>query len=233
MVRKAYAKKLTFVTTNCDGHDDETCLLIPCLLLMESLDSSPAEIAGYAVFPLKLPSLPSFPHPATHYLYVSPHQPKLPTPTASRSLFLVNIPFDSTELHFKQLFSKQIGLPAGRIESVQLGQKPKATSHSDLRTLEESAKTSRKRKRFSQKNDLKDLKDAALPSTWDRDLQTNGLTAVVLFVDRKSMEIALKTVKSLCKQKVRPLWGDGIEGDLPPLGYARMCKNRTQRTPLT
>ena len=200
---------------------------------MASLPSTPTEIAGYVVFPLKLPSLPSFQEPAWHYLYLSPHQPKLPTPTASRSLFLVNIPFDSTELHMKQLFSKQIGLPAGRIESIQFGQRRNVSTHDGLQPRHHRSTKSKKRKRTSQSDFTKDLEDAALPSTWDRDLQTNGLTAVVLFVDRTSMEIALKTVKSLRKQKVQPLWGEGVEGDLPPLGYARRCTNHPLQNQLT
>ena len=184
---------------------------------------APAEIAGYTVFPLSLPPLPSFPTPATHYLYLAPHQPKVPTPTASRSLFLVNVPFDSSEAHIKKLFSTQLGLPAGRIEDVQFeGQRRKLCTQDDTKHLNNATNNSKKRKRSSERSHTKALESAALPTTWDRELQLNGSTAIVLFVDRSCSEAALKAVKLLRKQKIQPTWGEGVEADLPPLGYPRM-----------
>lgn len=186
---------------------------------MRPSTSIPAQIAGYAVFPLSLPSMPSFPTPATHYLYLGPHQPKTPTPTASRALFLVNIPFDSTEIHIRHLFSSQLDLPAGRIEDVQFeGQRRKAHASEQLPSRK---KNNKKRKRDSEAVNMQVLEGPAFPATWDRDLQTNGLTAIVTFVDRTSMDIALKAVKAFAKQGRQPVWGEGVEDKVPPLGSAR------------
>ena len=189
---------------------------------MPSSTMMPPHIAGYNILPLSLPPLPSFPEAATHYLYLVPHQPKIPTATASRSLFLVNVPFDSTETHIKHLLSIQIGLPAGRIEDVQFeGQRRKGSG------MDESSgpkthqnKKSKKRKRGSNGNTIEEMEGAALPPVWDRDLQTNGLTAIVLFVDRASMDAALKAVKSARKEQREPVWGEGLEGKVPALGSA-------------
>ena len=190
---------------------------------MAAEPSIPRQIAGYQVLPLSLQPLPSFPIAATHYLYVAPHQPKIPSPTASRSLFLVNVPFDSTEGHIKYLLSAQIGLPAGRIEDVQFEGQRRQGNNPDKRapSSQNGVQKGKKRKRCSDGVDLENLKGAALPSTWDRELQTNGLTAVVILVDRASMEAALKAVKAARKESRDLVWGEGIKDDLPALGSAR------------
>ena len=182
---------------------------------------TPLQIAGYRIFPLSLPPLPSFPQAATHYLYLIPHQPKIPTPTASRSLFLVNVPFDATEIHIKHLLSTQLGLPAGRIEDVQFQGQGRNSGMDDASGPKASSNTkSKKRKRASIGESLEDMEGSALPSVWDRDLRTNGLTAVVLFVDRASMDAAFKAVKVIRKDRREPIWGEGLEGKLPALGSA-------------
>ena len=188
---------------------------------MPSSTQIPLEIAGYRILPLSLPPLPSFPHTATHYLYLTPHQPKIPTPTASRSLFLVNVPFDATEIHIKHLFSTQLGLPAGRIEHVQFQGQRKDSGIDEASGPKASSNTkSKKRKRANTGGSLEDMQGVALPSVWDRDLQTNGLTAVLLFVDRASMDAAFKAVKVIRKDRREPVWGEGLEGKVPALGSA-------------
>lgn len=178
------------------------------------------EIAGYKVLSLSLPPVPSFPGAATHYLYVAQHEPKIPSPTASRSLFLVNVPFDATGAHIKHLFSVQLDLAAGRIEDVEFNGRRKGDQPAVLTSKVE--KKGRKRKRSPENGIIRDNEDAALPSTWDRDLHTGHLTAIILFVDRASMSAALKAVKSFRKQKKEPVWGEGMEGKAPSLGSASM-----------
>ena len=186
---------------------------------MPSSTRIPLQIAGYYILPLSLPALPSFPQSATHYLYFAPHKPKIPTPTASRSLFLVNVPFDSTEIHIKHLFSAQIGLPAGRIEDVQFeAQRRKSGGNDEAKSGQD--KKGKKRKRGSSGGSLENAEGAALPSTWDRDLQYGDLTAVVLFVDRASMDAAFKAARAIRKERIEPVWGDGVEDKVPALGSA-------------
>ncbi|KAL9044113.1 MAG: hypothetical protein Q9214_002725 [Letrouitia sp. 1 TL-2023] len=190
---------------------------------MEILDSTPKEIAGYTIFPLALPPHPSFPEAAVHYLYLCPHEPKVPDASASRSLFLANIPFDSTELHLKGLFSVQIGLPQGRIEDVRFeGQrrKPKDTAHQNL-SISAHGQKGNKRKRGSKVGNIEEIDAATLPLTWDRDLRTGVSTAVVVFVDRESMETALRAVKKKGNERDPPIWGKGLEDKIPALGSSR------------
>lgn len=188
---------------------------------MPSSTKVPLQVAGYNILPLSLSPLPSFPHAATHYLYLAPHQPKIPTASASRSIFLVNVPFDATELHIKHLLSAQIDLPAGRIEDIQFeSQRRKGGIEGEPWTQSNQGKKSKKRKRGSGNDDIENIEGAALPAIWDRDLQTNGLTAVVLFVDRVSMEAALKAAKMTRKENREPIWGEGVEKKLPALGSA-------------
>ncbi|KAI4280488.1 MAG: hypothetical protein L6R35_005878, partial [Caloplaca aegaea] len=188
------------------------------------LDSPiPLEIAGYTVFPLSLPPLPSFPVSATHYLFIRPHQPKLPTPAAARSLFLVNVPFDSTELHIKNILSIQIGLPHGRIEEVQFaGSRSTAPKVKDAAAKPSNGKPGKKRKRVYEDRAIEELEGTALPATWDRELRKDGLTAVAVFVDRPSMDAAFKAVRRIHKNSTAPVWGEGTEGHVPPLGSASM-----------
>ena len=189
---------------------------------MPSSTKMPQQIAGYSILPLSLPPVPSFPETATHYLYLQPHQPKIPSPTASRSLFLVNVPFDSTEIHIKHLLSTQIGLPAGRIEDVLFeGQRKKGSGMDEVSgPRAPQNKKSKKRKHGSNGDVIEDMESVALPSVWDRDLRTDGLTAVVLFVDRASMDAVLKAVKSSLKERRVPVWGEALEGKVPALGSA-------------
>lgn len=183
----------------------------------------PFQIAGYNVLPLSLPPLPSYPITATHYLYLAQHQPKIPTRNDYRSLFLVNVPFDATDLHVKILFSTHLELPAGRIEEVTFeGGKRRNTKGLESNTSKKQEKKGKKRKRESESIDIDLVQGAELPSTWDRDLQTHGFTAVVLFVDQASMEAALKAAKSVRKQSKKIIWGEGTEGKVPALGYASM-----------
>ncbi len=182
--------------------------------------TTPLQIAGYTILPLSLPPLPSFPTAATHYLYLAPHKPKLPSATTSRSLFLVNVPFDATEKHIKHLLSAQISLPAGRIEDVQFEGQRKRGAAKEAVAVQKPVKKGKKRKRGSDADNLGDLEEAVLPSVWDRELQTGGLTAVILFVDRASMEAALKAVKAVRKEEKEPVWGEGVDNTVPALGSA-------------
>ena len=192
--------------------------------------SVPTSIGGYVVLPLSLPPIPSFPTPTTHYLYLAPHEPRIPSPTASRSLFLVNVPFDATEAHIKHLFSSQLALSHGRVEDVQFEAYQKRGYHGDGAVVQpaQEEKRGKKRKRVTQAGPIEDEEDAALPETWDRKLQFNGGTAVVLFVDKASMNAALKEARKKRKEGRQIVWGEGIEEKLPKLGSTSKCGMRAE-----
>jgi len=71
---------------------------------------------------------------------------------------------------------------------------------------------SKKRKRVEEE-------DAAmeLPPSWDRDIQRSVSAAIVIFVDKPSMEVALKHVKRAAKTRTELLWAQS-EDRLPALG---------------
>ncbi|KAL8675166.1 MAG: hypothetical protein Q9168_000419 [Polycauliona sp. 1 TL-2023] len=192
----------------------------------------PSEVSGYRILPLSLPPLPSYPVSATHYLYLRPHEPKLPTPAAARSLFLANVPFDSTELHIKRLLSAQIGLPPGRIEDVQFeGTKRKTEGLAVVVAHPKNERKVKKRKMSDEHGGIEDLDGTALPVIWDRELRTDGRTAVVVFVDRLSMEAAYKSVKRVARDGPMPIWGEGTEGKVPSLGLPRYLRHSELQYP--
>ncbi|KAL8948194.1 MAG: hypothetical protein Q9222_005600 [Ikaeria aurantiellina] len=199
---------------------------------MASQEKRPQEISGYRILPISLPTLPSYPVHATHYLYLRPHEPKLPTPAAARSLFLVNVPFDSTESHIKNLLSVQMGLPQGRIEEVQFeGAKKKNHDSESIAPKSVIEKKGKKRKRHYGKDDIEELEGTAFPDVWDRSLRVHGLTAVVVFVDRSSMEAAIRAVRARSNEDHAPVWGEGLDGKVPALGSARYLNHHKLQYP--
>lgn len=193
---------------------------------MAPANSIPLQISDYRVLEIALPPVAAYPTPATHYLYLRNHDPKLPTPLTPRSLFLVNLPIDATKAHIKHLFSSQLGLPSGRIENVQFegseGNIFTSPTEGVLASTGEADLTTKgkKRKRGNEGVTTVDLERAALPDVWDRELHRSGSTAVVVFVDRASMDASLKAVSKARKIGKKLLWGEGIEATLPALGSA-------------
>ena len=192
---------------------------------MAANSTIPMKISDYYILPISLPPLASLPTPATHYLYLRPDEPKLPTPTTPRSLFLVNVPFDATDVHIKHLFSEQLDLPNGRIEDVVFQGTKASTSKSEgqeaLQPQNYLGKKSKKRKREAEVENLEIL-GVGFPSTWDRELHKSGSTAVVVFVDRASMEAVVKATRRSRKEEKNIVWGQGLEGKIPALGSASM-----------
>jgi len=185
------------------------------------------EIAGYTVLPVQLPPTPAFPKPATHYLYLRRHEPRIPDPDSPRSLFIVNAPIDTTETHLRHLFAAQ--LSAGRVEKVHFENVPTKKKHSPP-TLSAS-KNNKKRKRITA-DDLQSQLDAIdLPSTWDRQLQKSGAHAVVIFADKPSMENSLKAAAKAAKKGTQIVWAEGIEDRVSPLGLARYQNHEQLRYP--
>ena len=186
----------------------------------------PSTIQDYHVLPLSLPSLPSLDLSSSslvHYIYLKPHAPSIPTPESPRSLFLVNIPIDSTASHFKHLFSIQLGLSAGRIVDVQF-EKDLTKDRTSATTPPVSAapsanvsKKNKKRKRVHENDDAEDSLDSyPLPSTWDRQLHRSG--------SKVSMEAVLKAARGLLRQRRTVVWGEGVE-EVEPLGAQRELWN--------
>lgn len=194
-------------------------------------DKKPTEIAGYTILPLHLPPTQSFPTTATHYLYLRRHVPRIPDPDASRSLFAVNIPVDTTGLHLRHLFGTQ--LAAGRVESVSFEDIPTKKSGRAIQTDAVTNTNSKKRKRVTADELQTQLDDVSLPGTYDRRLQKSGAHAVIIFADKPSMEASLRAASKIAKKgdKGAVTWGEGLEDRLPGLGVSRYQSHESLRYP--
>lgn len=187
------------------------------------------EVAGYTALPIQLPAVSSFPQSATHYIYIRPHEPRIPDPDSPRSLFLVNVPIDTTETHLKHLFGAQ--LSAGRVERVEFEDVPTKKKSVGAFAQDSLAKKSKKRKRVTADDLESQLEDIWVPSTWDRKLHKSGAHAIVVFVDKPSAEASLKAARKASKNRTKIVWGEGIEGRVPPLGFQRYTTHERLRYP--
>ncbi|KAI0532037.1 ribosomal RNA-processing protein 7-domain-containing protein [Xylaria digitata] len=179
-------------------------------------DSTPSE--GFSTLPISIPPLPSYPVHTTHYIYLRRNAPKISMPNDSRSLYLSNVPTDSTEAHFRALFSNLVG--AGRFESITFEQDKRSAKFShEPAQAERLARHHKKRKREDEElQDKKEEAAAELPETWTRELHRSGSSAVALLADEKSVDSVLKAIKKLSKTKKYPVWGEGLKGGVPEFG---------------
>ncbi|KAG9235113.1 ribosomal RNA-processing protein 7-domain-containing protein [Amylocarpus encephaloides] len=188
-------------------------------------------IKSYTILPIIIPSTPAFSKATTHTLYLQPHTPKIPTEADSRSLFLVNVPVDSTAVHLRGIFANLLGA-VGRVDDVLLdGEKNRTTSPA---LIAPAPVPSKKRKRVQENANLE--LDDALPEIWDRSLHRSGSTAIVVFVDTRSAEAVLKAITKIHKSEKSgqwPTWGAGIKDKVPTLGSARYANHHTLRYPDT
>ncbi|PYH88829.1 ribosomal small subunit assembly protein [Aspergillus ellipticus CBS 707.79] len=186
------------------------------------------EIGGFGILPLRFPASGPNSKPATHYLYLRAHEPRIPDVDTPRSMFLVNVPVDTTETHLRHLFGTQ--LAAGRIERVDFEAVP--TKKKGVQTTPQGNITSNKKRKRVTADELQDqLDDIQLPSTWDRKLQKSGAHAIVVFADKPSMEASLKAARKAAKKNSPIVWGEGIEDRIPPLGLQRYVAHAQRRYP--
>ncbi|CUS15185.1 unnamed protein product [Tuber aestivum] len=160
--------------------------------------SPPAQIASYTILPITIPATP-LAGTATHFLYFRKHSAKQLAPHDPRSLFAVNVPIDSTTTHFRALFTK---IGGGRVERVIFEEGGGARCGHG------------KRKRASEDEEVGG-------DVWDRPLRKSGSTAVVVFVDKPSRDMAIKAAGKVSTTAV--VWGDGISEviNIPALGISR------------
>lgn len=182
------------------------------------------EVGNFLALPVTLRSSLTTSEDAKHYIYVKPHDPKLADEDAARSLFLVNIPVTTTEEHLKHLFTTQ--LSAGRVRDVHFSEHAAGTS-----AVATSTGRSKKRKRMTADEIEAGLDKHHLPIVYDRQVHASGSTAIVVFVDRPSMELSLKVARKVVKSGQELIWGEGIEDKLPSLGLERYQRANQLRYP--
>jgi ribosomal RNA-processing protein 7 len=188
----------------------------------------PPSLGEYVILPIFIPPLPSFPVKATHCLYIKHHEPKIPTPSDVRSLFLVNVPIDSTETHFRAIFTTLVG--AGRFESIIFENERRPSTPTTVVETTMKKDKNLKRKRGIEGKSMESTV-CQLPKVWDRDLHRSGSTAVVVMVDQKSVEATLKAIRKVHKSGAYPIWGAGVEEKVPKLGSQRYLAHHTLRYP--
>ena len=174
-------------------------------------------IGDYSILPVSMPETGSYPVQVVHSIYVRPHTPKIPTPLDSRSLFLVNIPIDTTEQHIRSIFSSLLG--AGRFETVIFENERQNAPLGTETQLIQSTKN-KKRKHSDVVADNSAPAETGLPKAWDRTLHRSGSTAVAVLADARCVEHALKAIKKANKSGEYPVWGAGVS-NVPALGSAR------------
>lgn len=182
------------------------------------MSSIPKTIGEFSVLPLSIPPLPSYPRTTTHYAYVRRHAPNHPTPDDDRSLFVTNVPVDSTEPHFRAIISTLAG--NGRFESIsfEADRREKPVSLEPAQAARLAAIASRKRKRDESDSEDEEEQVARLPPTWTRQLHRSGSTAVIVLADEKSVDLVLKAIAKVHKTKKYPVWGEGVQDKVPQLG---------------
>jgi ribosomal RNA-processing protein 7 len=174
----------------------------------------------FTILSVRLPPAPSFPIAATHEIRVRRNAPKIPTEDDSRSLFLKNIPADSTETHFRALFTDLVG--AGRFESIAFEDETKEALAVAPALATKVNGFAKKRKRTDVEDDerAREEEAARLPETWTRRLHRSSSTAIVLLADEKSVQLVLKAITKLQKTRKYPVWGNNVEDDASFLGPA-------------
>ncbi|RMZ90210.1 hypothetical protein DV736_g2577, partial [Chaetothyriales sp. CBS 134916] len=183
------------------------------------------EVSGFIALPLHLPSAIDLQATVQHYLYLRPHDPAVPDEDTPRSLFLVNVPVTTTEADLKYLFMTQLN--GGRIDKVCVAETaPGRTAIAATK----AARSGRKRKRMAADEIESALDTYSLPEVWPSEVNCSGGTAVVVFVDRPSMELTVKAARKAVKAGQQIKWRDG----LPPssdFGLQRYEKFNALRYP--
>ncbi|KAK8147986.1 Ribosomal RNA-processing protein 7 [Beauveria asiatica] len=172
----------------------------------------------FAVLSIQMPPCPSFPETAVHEVRIRRNAPKIATANDSRSLFLKNIPADSTEQHFRAVFTQLVG--AGRFESIKFEDERGATHSFNPAQAVKINTIAKKRKRdeIEMEEQEKERQAMQLPEIWTRRVLRSSSTAVVLLADDKSVQLVLKAIAKANKTKKYPIWEDGSLSGVPPLG---------------
>ncbi|KAH8601989.1 ribosomal RNA-processing protein 7-domain-containing protein [Bisporella sp. PMI_857] len=196
-----------------------------------------SQIGEYTTLPLSIPPTPSFPTQTQHTLYLRPHAPKIPSEADARSLFIVNLPIDSTSDHFRSIFTHLLGV--GKFESIAFSSTVYTPTAPPSLTPEPLALSKKEKGKKRKRENEVEAADIELPRTWDREVRASGSSAVVVLVDEKSVEGALKAIRKLHKaarkekgnNSVWPVWGEGLEDKLPALGSARYLSHQRLQYP--
>ena len=203
---------------------------------MAPLDTSSDE---FAILHIRMPSTAAFPFEAIHEVRIRRNAPKNPTENDSRSLFLKNVPADSTAPHFRAVFADLVG--AGRFEGIVFEDEAKSALAVDPAQALKLTGFAKKRKRgdIEIEERVKEEEASRLPEIWTRRIHRSSSTAVVLLADEKSVQLVLKAISKIQKTKKYPVWGEGLADEVSIMGsswvashlqLSRADKATTQKT---
>ncbi|KAK9368280.1 ribosomal RNA-processing protein 7-domain-containing protein [Lipomyces kononenkoae] len=156
-------------------------------------------VNGYHVLPIHLPAVLTTTDPSSdledgndsqqksvvHYLYIRKHETPGET-SPSRTLFIANLPIDTTTLHVHTLFSTVADIAPSNIETVTFLPSPTGSSFQLIPSL----------------SSLKGLPESEISQI--RRILPSGSAAHVLFTDTKAVNKALSALRF--KQDTVPLW---------------------------
>jgi len=178
---------------------------------MPAAPKIPRTVSDLLILPLQLPLQPSSQSLATHYLYIRPDAPPLPTPDTPRSLFLSNVPADATDDGVRKLFRD---LSGAVVDSVAFSSGP--ADENVLASLglaadeaAESGAVLGKRKRGEGEQLRAAERAMRLPRAWDGALRRSGSAAVVCFVDAAARKRAWRACREAVREGRSVEWSGG------------------------
>jgi ribosomal RNA-processing protein 7 len=173
------------------------------------------EFGGFKVLPIHMN------RGAVHYMYMKKHESRSDSEATpkDRTLFVLNLPIDTTDEHIKRLFK-----PHARVISIKYhtrGNQPEddEAEDSDVEEEEEEPKLSKKQRKMKLAEEVREK--AADPSLKIRNLLTTGSYAHVVMLETKELENVLNMS---AKQRV---WDTEDDTSLP-LGFERECKKKRE-----
>lgn len=182
-------------------------------------------LEDYITVPITIPpaGTSTLSKPVTHQLYLRKNVPKFPVEDDGRTIFVANIPIDSTPAHFKAIFAAL----GGRTESIQFHSVQNTAKYiapedipMELDTITDET--------FSK--EVKRLKRASvLPVTWSRTVLRAGSNAHVTLVEPAEVETVLRAAR---RGKTDLVWGDRVPTlKAGPLGVQRYRDHLAASTP--
>ncbi|KAI6782087.1 uncharacterized protein J7T54_003506 [Emericellopsis cladophorae] len=173
----------------------------------------------FAVLPVRMIGSEAYPVETVHEIRIRPNKPRFPTANDGRTLYLKNIPVDSTEAHFRELFATLLG-GQRQFESIAFENEAQTVLAVDPARATMIQGFAKKRKRGDvEAEERREEVAAQLPEIWTRRLQNSGSTATVLLVEEASVARVLKKIDRIHSGKgAQPIWGQGVDDkDVSPL----------------
>lgn len=174
------------------------------------------EFCGFKILPIHMN------RDAVHYMYIKKHESRQDSEATpkDRTLFILNLPVDTTDEHIKRLFQ-----PYGRVVSIKYhnrGNQPEEDEEEAAEAVEtavEQPKLSRKKQQKLEEEEKQ--KKETDPSLKIRNLLTTGSFAHVVLLEAKELE----NVLSMSSKKRE--WTEDNEAMLP-LGFDREYTKKWQ-----